>query len=163
VATLQAHIQALDPAMPPGAIKTMAQWMEMPLWPVRTAARFFTICGALALILATVGLFATTYLAVGQRTREFGIRVALGSTRARVMKLVLAEGVLLALPGIVLGGAGAAIAATFVRSVVLSVDAADVPAYAASALVQAAAAVAACAWPAHRATKADPIVALRAE
>jgi predicted permease len=163
VAMLQEHVQALDPALPSGTVKTMAQRMEMPLWPVRTAAGFFTICGALALILATVGLFGTTYLAVGQRTREFGIRAALGSTRARVMKLVLGEGLLLALPGIVLGIGGAALAASAAGSVVLNVNAADVPAYAVSAIVQALAAVAACAWPAHRATRADPILALRAE
>ena len=163
VGQLQEHIRALDPALPPGAIKTMTQRMEMPLWPVRTAAGFFTICGLLALVLATVGLFGTTYLTVGQRTREFGIRAALGSTRVRVMRLVLGEGLLLAVPGILAGIAGAALAARMVSSVIVTVDAADVSTYAVVALLQAMAAVAACLWPAHRATKADPILALRAE
>jgi predicted permease len=163
IATLQEHILALDPALPPGTIKTMPQRMEMPLWPVRTAAGFFTTCGVLARILATVGLFRTTYMAVGQRTREFGFRAALGATRARVMRLVLAEGLVLALPGILLGVAGAAMAARAVGTVILSVDAADPSTYAAGALLQTIAALAACLWPAHRATKADPILALRAE
>ena len=70
----------------------MAQRMEMPLWPARTAAGFLGICGTLALILATVGLFGLTYLTVSQRTREFGIRAALGATPGRVMGLVLREG-----------------------------------------------------------------------
>jgi len=163
VGQLQEHIRGLDPALPPGAIKTMAQRMEMPLWPVRTAAGFFTICGLLALVLATVGLFGTTYLAVGQRTREFGIRAALGSTRARVLRLVLGEGLMLAVPGILAGIAGAALAARMVSSLIVTVDAADVSTYAMVALLQAMAAIGACLWPGHRATKADPILALRAE
>ena len=163
VGQLQEHIRALDPALPPGAIKTMTQRMEMPLWPVRTAAGFFTICGLLALVLATVGLFGTTYLTVGQRTREFGIRAALGSTRVRIMRLVLGEGLLLAVPGILAGITGAALAARMVSSVTVTVDAADVSTYAVVALLQAMAAIAACLWPAHRATKADPMLALRAE
>jgi len=160
---LQDHIRALDGALPPGTVKTMAQRMELPLWPVRTAAGFFTICGALALVLAAVGLFGTTYLAVGQRTREFGIRAALGSTRGRLMTLVLGEGLALALPGIALGVIGAVLAARTAGSVLVSIDAGDVSAYAAAAVVQIAAALAACLWPAHRATRADPILALRAE
>jgi putative ABC transport system permease protein len=135
----------------------------MPLWPVRTAAGFFTVCGVLALVLATVGLFGTTSLAVGQRTREFGIRAALGSTRARVMRLVLREGLALAIPGIVLGVFGAALMARTASSVLVSIDASDVSTYAATAAVQVVAALLACVWPAHRATKADPILALRAE
>lgn len=161
--TLQDHVRALDAALPPGTVKTMAQRMELPLWPVRTAAGFFTVCGALALVLATVGLFGTTYLAVGQRTREFGIRAALGSTRARVMRLVLREGLALAVPGIVLGVIGAALLARTAGSVLVSIDASDPWTYAATAALQVGAALAACLWPAHRATKADPILALRAE
>jgi hypothetical protein len=162
-ATLQDHVRALDGTLPPGAVKTMTQRMELPLWPVRTAAGFFTVCGALALVLATVGLFGTTYLAVGQRTREFGIRAALGSTRRRLMNLVLREGLALALPGIALGVIGAGLAARTASSVLVSIDAGDASTYAATAAVQIVAALAACLWPAHRATKADPILALRAE
>jgi predicted permease len=161
--TLQDHIRALDATLPPGAVKTMTERMEMPLWPVRTAAGFFTVCGVLALVLATVGLFGTTSLAVGQRTREFGIRAALGSTRAGVMRLVLREGLALAIPGIVLGVFGAALMARTASSVLVSIDASDVSTYAATAAVQVVAALLACVWPAHRATKADPILALRAE
>jgi predicted permease len=163
VATLREQMRALAPSLPSDAIKTMAQRMELPLWPVRTAAGFFTICGALALVLATVGLFGTTYLAVGQRTREFGIRAALGSTRTHIMTLVLREGLGLAGPGIVLGLLGAALLARSVSSVLFSVDAGDASTYATTALLQLLAALAACLWPAHRATKADPILALRAE
>ena len=163
VAILREHVRAIDPSLPSDGVKTMAQRMDLPLWPVRTAAGFFTICGALALVLATVGLFGTTYLAVGQRTREFGIRAALGSTRTQIMTLVLREGLGLAGPGIVLGLLGAALVARTVSSVLFSVDAGDASTYAATALLQLFAALTACFWPAHRATKADPILALRAE
>jgi predicted permease len=162
-ASVQEQVRALDPALPPGTAKTMTQRMELPLWPVRTAAGLFSICAALALVLATVGLFVTTYLAVGQRTREFGIRAALGATPRRVMTLVLRDGVRLALVGLVLGLAGAALASRAASSVVLRLDAADWPAYIVTAGLQTAVALVACLLPAHRATTVDPVVALRAE
>ena len=62
LSTVQDQVRALDPKLPPGSAKTMAQRMEMPLWPARTAAAFLGICGTLALMLATVGLFGMTYL-----------------------------------------------------------------------------------------------------
>ena len=79
------------------------------------------------------------------------------------LPLVLGEGLLLAVPGILAGVAGAALAARMISSVIVTVDASDVSTYAAVAALQATAANAACLWPAHRATKADPILALRAE
>ncbi|HET7217832.1 MAG TPA: ADOP family duplicated permease [Vicinamibacterales bacterium] len=160
---IQSEIRSLDPALPPGTIKTMAQRMEMPLWPVRTAAGLFGICGALALILAMVGLFGTTYLAVGQRTREFGIRAALGATRRRVLTQVLGEGLRLTIPGLLAGLLGAAIIARAAASYLARVDPAAPSTYAAVAVVQLTVALLACALPAHRATQTDPVIALRAE
>ena len=116
LSVVQDQVRALDPSLPPGSAKTMAQRMELPLWPARTAAGFLGICGTLALVLATVGLFGMTYLTVSQRTREFGIRAALGATPGRVMVLVLREGVSLTLPGVAIGLAGAAIAGRLLSS-----------------------------------------------
>jgi ABC-type antimicrobial peptide transport system permease subunit len=163
VSTVQEQIRALDPNLPAGAIKTMEQRMEMPLWPLRTAAGFFTICGTLALVLATVGLFGTTFLAVNQRTREFGIRTALGATRGRVMKLVIREGFWLALPGIALGLGGAIVAGRLLAHTIFRLSSGDPTTYAATAAVQAIVAVIACLLPAYKATKADPITALRVD
>ena len=163
VPKVQEQMQALDPALPPGSAQTMEQRMELPLWPVRTAAGLFSICGTLALILATVGLFGTTYLAVGQRTREFGVRAALGATRGRVLRLVVGEGLWLAVPGIAIGLACAALAARAIGSVLVGLDLNDPGTYAATAVVQAAAAIAACLLPAYRATTVDPMLALRTE
>jgi macrolide transport system ATP-binding/permease protein len=160
---VQEQLQALDADLPPGTAKTMEQRMELPLWPVRTAAGLFSICGALALILATVGLFGTTYLTVGQRTREFGIRAALGATRTRVMKLVFAEALWLTIPGIVLGLSAAAITARAAASMIFRFDLSDPITYFGTALLQLLVALLACLLPALRATKADPMQALRAE
>ncbi len=163
LSAVQDQVRALDASLPPGSVKTMEQRMEMPLWPARTAAGFLGICGSLALILATVGLFGLTYLTVSQRTREFGIRAALGATPRRVMRQVLREGIWLTLPGVALGLGGAAIAGRLLSSGLVGVNAADPSTYAASASLQAAVAVLACLLPAFRATRADPMVALRVD
>jgi hypothetical protein len=160
---IQEAIQTLDPLLPPGSIRTMAQRMELPLWPVRTAAGLFSICGMLALILATVGLFGTTYLTVGQRTREFGVRAALGATRPAVLRMVLGEGLRLTLPGIAIGLGAAVLAGRAAASVLVGFDLTDPGTYALTAAVQSVAALAASLWPAYRATTADPILALRSE
>ncbi len=156
-------MRALDATLPPGSAKTLAQRMEMPLWPSRTAAGFLGVCGTLALILATVGLFGLTYLTVSQRTREFGVRAALGATPGRVMSLVLREGASLILPGVVLGLAGAALAGRLAASTLFGISPADPSTYVWSALLQTAVAMLACLLPAYRATKADPMLALRAD
>ena len=163
VSTVQDQVQALDALLPPGSAKTMERRMEMPLWPARTAAGFLAVCGTLALVLATVGLFGLTYMTVSQRTREFGIRAALGASPRRVMGLVLREGILLTLPGVALGLAGAAVAGRLVASGLVGVSPIDPSTYAASAALQAAVALAACLLPAYRATRVDPMLALRVE
>jgi predicted permease len=163
IPAVQEQVRALDAALPPGSAKTMERRMEMPLWPARTAAGFLGICGAPALTLATVGLFGLTYLTVSQRTREFGIRAALGASPRRVAALVLREGAHLVLPGVVVGLAGAAVATRFIASALFGVSPADISTYAISASIQAAVAMLACLLPALRATRADPMLALRVE
>ncbi len=162
-ADVQEALRSLDPLLPPASIRTMDQRMELPLWPARTAAGLFSICGMLALVLATVGLFGTTYLTVGQRTREFGVRAALGATRARVLRLVIGEGLWLTVPGIAIGLVCAALAGRAAASVLVGFELTHPGTYLLTASVQSAAALAASFWPAYRATMADPILALRSE
>lgn len=157
------QVQALDPDMPARDAKTMPQRMEMPLWQARTMAGFASVCGVLALILATVGLFGVTYYAVNQRTREFGIRVALGATPRAVMSLVLREGLMLTLPGVLLGTLVALGAGRLVARMLYGLSASDPLTFTATAALEAAVALAACALPAWRATRADPMLALRQE
>jgi predicted permease len=159
--SLRAQLQALDPALPPAPIQTMAQRMEMPLWPARTLAGLLIVCGALAVTLATVGLFGVTYFAVSQRTREFGIRAALGATPRAIMRLVLRDGLYLALPGIAIGVGGALVAGRALAHQLYGVSPADALTFGTAAALQLGVALLACALPARRATTPDPIQALR--
>ncbi len=163
IGAVGAQVQALDRDMPVRTARTMAQRMEMPLWPARTIAGFSVICCVLALVLATVGLFGVTYYAVNQRTREFGIRVALGATPRAVMSLVLREGFQLTLPGVAIGIGGALLGGRLVARLLFGITAADPLTLGSTAALEAMVALAACALPAYRATRADPIAALRQE
>jgi predicted permease len=164
LAPVQQQVQALAPELPAaGAVNTTRDRMQLQLWPARTAAGFFLICGTLALVLATVGLFGVTFYTVSQRTREFGVRVALGASSQNVMSLVLREGLTLALPGVVLGIGGALVAMRLLSRALYGVGPADPGMYAVTASVQFVVALAACILPAYRASKSDPMVALRYE
>ena len=163
VPVVQEQVRALDPALPAGSISTTRERMKLPLWPARTAAGFLSVCGTLALVLATVGLFGVTYYTVSQRTREFGIRVALGARPANVMTLVMKEGLTLSAVGVLLGLAGMLMAVRVISNTLIGVSAADPPTYFAAGVLQIAVATAACILPAIRAMRADPMVALRQE
>jgi predicted permease len=157
----QAH--AIDPALPATAVSTTRERMKLPSWPARTAAGFMAVCGALALVLATVGLFGVTFYTVSQRTREFGVRVALGATPARVLTLVLREGLLLTVPGVIAGIAGALLALRLASRLLVGVGSAEPSTYVVTALLQTAVALGACLLPAMKAMRADPMRALRQE
>ena len=107
VAPLRNAVRDVDPDLPVQSVQTMRERMALPLWLPRTIAGFFFICGGVAVLLATVGLFGVTYYLALQRTREFGVRLALGATRASLGGLVIGEAVCLATPGIVIGTAAA--------------------------------------------------------
>jgi predicted permease len=161
VGVVQEQVRALDPALPARSVSTTRERMKLPLWPARTAAGFLTVCGTLALVLATVGLFGVTYFTVSQRTREFGIRVALGAAPRNVMTLVLREGLALSAAGVAIGTGGALVAVRLVSNTLIGVGPADPPAYLAAGVLQIAVALAACTLPAVRAMRADAMVALR--
>jgi putative ABC transport system permease protein len=160
---MREQLRAIDPDVPPASLATMTERMKLPLWAARTSAGFFVICGSLAMILATIGLFGVMYFSVSQRTREFGIRAALGATPGRVMSVVLREGLRLALPGVVLGGVAAYLGARLLARALFGVTPADPVTFAATAAIEITVTLAACALPAYHATKADPVVALRAD
>ena len=155
--------RALDARLPAPAVQTMRERLALPLWPVRTAAWFFGVCGALAVLLATVGLFGAIAYAVAQRTREFGIRAAIGASAAMLERLVLRDALRLAGPGVVIGLAAAWLLARAAGSGLAGVDAANPAVYAAVAGLQLLVAIAACLWPARRAGRADPMLSLRGD
>lgn len=163
VIAMRDALHAVAPALPFASVQTMKERMKLPLWPRRTLAGFFLICGSLALLLAMVGLFGVTYYTVRQRTREFGIRIALGARPSDVVRHVLGEGMRVAVPGALLGVLGAMVAARLLAGALFGVNPADPGNYIAAAAIEATVALVACALPARRAAQADPIVALRAE
>jgi len=142
-------------------VRTMEQRVERTLATERFNAALFGSFGLLALVLAALGVYGVTSFAVAQRTREIGLRMALGADRARVLWAVVREGMTTVLAGAAAGGLGAYAAIRSLRSLVHAVRPADpVPLMAVTALLLAAAFVA-CIVPAGRAARVDPLVALR--
>jgi predicted permease len=154
-------IQAIAPGVPPSGIASMRDRLELPLWPYRTGAALFVICGTLALVLAAVGLFGTTYFTVRQRTREFGIRIAIGARHGDVMRQVLGEGLRVSVPGALLGASCALVAGRLLSRALAGVSPADPLSFGGAVAIQITVAVIACVFPARRATQADPMIALR--
>jgi putative ABC transport system permease protein len=131
--------------------------------PTRIGALIIGTFGLLALVLATVGLYGVVSYAVSQRTREVGIRMAIGATRSQVLQLILSQGLRLAVAGVTLGALGAAAAGQVLESMLYGVSALDPVALGSAAAVLMLVAVVANLVPARAATKVDPLRALRAE
>jgi putative ABC transport system permease protein len=126
-------------------------------------ATMFLVFGALALVLAAIGLYSVIAYGVAQRTQEIGVRIALGAGVSDVVRLVLGQGLRFAMLGIVVGGAGAWWASKWVGPLLFSVSPKDPMVYGTVAVVLLAAALLASAIPALRAARVDPNVALRTE
>lgn len=145
------------------AVKTMRQRMGVQMWPFRTLSRLFSICGSLALILATVGLAGAVIRAVSRRQREFGVRVSIGATPRDLVADVMRSSAALLLPGLIIGTLLAAAVARLIQAVFLGVNVLNPLTYIAVALVECVVVVVACIGPALRASRVDPLVALRSE
>jgi predicted permease len=163
LSAVQRTIQALNPATPITNSETMQQYMSVALFPAHFTGILIGVLGGLALVLATVGLYGVIAYSVAQRTREVGIRMALGGTRARVMRLVIGQGLRLAVVGILVGVALALAATRLISSLLYGITATDPIAFAGSSVLLLVVALAACYIPARRATQVDPMVALRHE
>ncbi len=156
-------VQSMDPNLALAEVKTMDQLKDATLAPDRFTAALFGGFAALALLLATVGIYGVMSFAVAQRTHEIGVRMALGAGPARVLALILKEGMLLACVGLLLGLFGAYGVGKAMQSLVFHVGALDVPAFAAVTFLLLVAALLACFIPGRRATQVDPMQALRRE
>ena len=117
----------------------------------------------LCLLLAAIGLYSVMSYAISQRTQEFGVRIALGASRLKVVQLVTRESVLLTLPGLALGTAAAVVALRFFRSMLVGVSPRDPLTFVGAALFLIAVALVANYLPARRALRIDPIIALRCQ
>jgi putative ABC transport system permease protein len=161
--SIGAIVQSLDSDLPLDQVRTMDQIVDESLAGDRFATVLFAAFAAVALILAAVGIYGVISFAVAQRTHEIGLRMALGAGPAQVLRLVLREGMLLALCGLVLGLGGAYFAGRTMKSILYEVPAIDPLAISTVAVVLLLSAVLACYLPARRATHVDPLVALRHE
>jgi len=129
----------------------------------RFAARIMGFFAIAALALAALGLYGVLAYAVNQRTREFGIRMALGADRVRLLRMVIREGAAMAILGVALGIVGSLGAARFLAKLLAGAEAADAATLAIVSTVLIAVAIAASYLPARRATRVDPMIALRHE
>jgi putative ABC transport system permease protein len=163
VRALRAEIVRLDPDLAVFDVHSMSERIDLSLASRRTSMLLANAFGGVALFLATLGIYGVLAYLVAQRTREIGIRVALGSPRASILKLVLREGMELVVVGLVLGIVGAASMQKALASEIYGVRALDPVVLVSVMAVLATVALAACAVPARRAMRVDPIVALRSE
>lgn len=163
IRSVQDAAHAVDPDVAMVAVKTMDQQMGVQLWPFRTLTWMFSMCGTLALVLATVGLAGVVIHAVNRRVREFGVRLSIGATPRDLMRDVLVSSTTMLIPGITIGLLLAAGAAQLVRYVFIGVNVLNPLTYLVVAIVQVLIVVIACVWPAIKASRVDPLIALRSE
>ena len=156
-------LRQIDPALPLARITTLEAMLDESIGARRLSAWLLGLFGAIALLLAAVGLYGVLAHLVGQRTYEIGVRVAHGARRIDVVRLVLGQGLALTAGGIACGLLGAVLFRQVLASFLFGITAGDVATYALSACVLLGVALAAMAVPALRATRIDPIVALRME
>ncbi|HUX66416.1 MAG TPA: ABC transporter permease [Terriglobales bacterium] len=161
--SLRRTLQQLDPNLTADDVQTMAQTMSVPLFPARFTGILLSGFGLLALLLAIVGLYGVIAAAVAQRTREYGIRMALGADAPALLRLVVGQGLRLALWGILAGVLVAAGLTHFMAALLYGLSPADPVSYLAAALALALVAALASYIPALRATRVDPLRALRWE
>ena len=156
-------VQTLEPGLPLANVRTMEQVVSEDLAADRFHTVLFGAFAAIALVLAAVGIYGVMSSVVAQRTREIGVRMALGAPRRRVLEEVLREGMTTALIGTVLGSLGAWFAGAAMQGIIEGLEAFDPLAFAVVASTLLGSAVVACLVPARRAASVDPIVALRQE
>jgi predicted permease len=169
VAAIRQAVREVDGNLPLNNIRTQIEQADETLRMERLFARLVSLFGLLAQQLASIGLYGVMAYAVAQRTNEIGIRMALGASQGQVMKMILRQGMTLAIVGVVLGLAGAYVLTKYLESwmnlsrMLYGVKINDPVTYGVIAVLLTAVALVACFIPARRATKVDPMVALRYE
>jgi putative ABC transport system permease protein len=160
---LRDAVRAVDPDLPVAAIATLDEMAARQIAQPRFVAVLTALFGTLALVLAAAGIYGVLAYSVAQRTAEIGVRMALGARARDVVSLVVGQAARLALAGVALGAAGALGASRGVRTLLFEVSPADPPTFAITIAALAVTAAAAAYLPARRATRIDPVVAMRNE
>jgi predicted permease len=163
IPSIRDEFAALDKTVTLYAVKTMSEQISSTLWQQRMAVGLIGLFGVLALLLASIGLYGIISHWVALRTREIGIRMALGAETADVLKMFVRQGLWLAIQGVLVGLAGAYALTRLMSSLLYGISATDPMTFAAASLLLAGVALGASLAPARRATKVDPIVTLRCE
>jgi len=160
---VRAAIRSLDPEQPIATVRTMDEWMSRALAPRSTPTLLLTIFGGVALVLSAIGVYGVLAFGVAQRVREFGVRQALGADGGAILRLVMGQGLRTIGIGAVLGLVGTLLLSRYLESLLFAVTTRDLGVLAAVTAVLLIVAAAACYIPARRATRVDPLVALRAD
>ena len=160
---IRARLHALDPDMHLSRVRTLHEWLSLELARPRFSAVLLATFGVLALVLAAIGTYGLIAYAVAQRTREIGIRMALGARPRAIVREVLGRGMKLAALGVGIGFIGALVLTRLIRGMLAGVSANDPLSFAVSAALLIGGAALACVLPARRASRVDPVVALRAD
>jgi ABC-type antimicrobial peptide transport system permease subunit len=163
VPTLRAAVQSIDPNLPISEVSSMREHVDDSFAQRRVTASIVAAFGITALILAAMGVYGVLAYAVGQRSHEIGVRMALGGRAVDVLRLFLGEGMRVVGIGLALGVAGALVLTRFIDSFLFGIGSTDFVSFAAAAAVLAGTAVVAILAPAQRATKVAPMVSFRAE
>lgn len=161
--TVRASLRSIDPNVPLANVSSMDRLLERSLGPRRFNLYLLAAFAAVALALAAIGLFGVMAYLVSQRTREIGVRLALGATRSEVFRLILGRGMTLACAGAAIGVGGAYWLTSVMESLLFSVSRTDPLTFIAVPLTLIAVAALACYLPARRAMRVDPVIALRVD
>jgi putative ABC transport system permease protein len=167
-ASVRQAIRELDRKIPVNDVQTLNDYFSMALYPFRLVGAVMAACGLMALLLASVGIYGVISYSVAQRTREVGIRLALGAPQGEILKLIVRQGMLLVCYGLAAGLLLALVLMRVAASAVLEaellfVSTTDTLTFAGVPVLLMFVALLACYVPARRATKIDPLVALRYE
>jgi predicted permease len=163
LASVRREVQSLDPQLPIFNVTTLERELALTLNQPRFQAVLLAAFAGIALLLATIGIYGVTAHAVGQRTQEVGIRMAMGAARRDVLRMMLLQHLRPAIIGLVIGVAGAIALSRFLRGLLYGISATDPATFGVMAMGLLLVAACACFVPARRATRVDPLVALRNE
>jgi predicted permease len=162
-AAVRQEVHALDPNLPAFNVVSLAENIEISLFPALFGAVLLGVFGSLALLIASIGIYGVMSYGVSERTHEMGIRMALGARHWDVLRLVISQGMWLAIIGVVIGAGLAVVSTRIVKSYLYDVSTTDPLTFGGIAVLLSGVALVACYLPARRATKVDPLVALRYE
>jgi predicted permease len=163
LAAIRSEVQAVDKDQPLANVRTLDALLDRSLAPRRFTLLLVAAFASVALLLGAAGIYGVMSYSVSQRTQEIGIRLALGASTGEVLRLILGQGMRLSLLGIVTGLAASLAVTRLMKSLLYEVSATDPLTFAVIALLLTGVALLACYVPARRATKVDPMVALRCE